>query len=87
VISGHLRNVLVSGELERESAVAKNATTAADGNVYQVESFNLDAILSVGYRVNSQHGTPLRIWAALAAAGEASDQFGWLFEPAAAAPA
>jgi prophage maintenance system killer protein len=63
VISRHLRNVFRSGELEREAVVAKNATTAADGKVYQVEYFDLDAILSVGYRVNSKRGTQFRIWA------------------------
>lgn len=63
VISRHLRNVFDSGELEREAVVAKNATTAADGKTYQVELFNLDAILSVGYRVNSKRGTQFRIWA------------------------
>src|SRR5436190_12462596 len=63
VISRHLRNVFSSGELEREAVVAKNATTAADGKTYQVEYFNLDAILSVGYRVNSKRGTQFRIWA------------------------
>jgi len=63
VISRHLRNVFESGELEREAVVAKNATTAADGKTYQVEYFNLDAILSVGYRVNSKRGTQFRIWA------------------------
>lgn len=63
VISRHLRNVFNSGELERAAVVAKNATTAADGKTYQVEHFNLDAILSVGYRVNSKRGTQFRIWA------------------------
>jgi len=63
VISRHLRNVFTSGELERESVVAIHATTAADGKTYQVEYFNLDAILSVGYRVNSKRGTQFRIWA------------------------
>jgi prophage maintenance system killer protein len=63
VISRHLRNVFSSGELERASVVAENATTAADGKTYQVEYFNLDAILSVGYRVNSKRGTQFRIWA------------------------
>lgn len=63
VISRHLRNIFESGELKRSSVVAKNATTAADGKVYQVEYFNLDAILSVGYRVNSKRGTQFRIWA------------------------
>lgn len=63
VISRHLRNVFNEGELERLSVVAKNATTAADGKTYQVEFFNLDAILSVGYRVNSREGTRFRQWA------------------------
>jgi len=63
VVSRHLRNVFRSGELEREAVVAKKATTAADGKTYQVEFFNLDAILSVGYRVNSKRGTQFRIWA------------------------
>lgn len=63
VISRHLRNVFTSGELERESVVAKNATTAADGKIYQVEHFNLDVIISVGYRVNSIEGTRFRQWA------------------------
>jgi prophage maintenance system killer protein len=63
VISRHLRGVFQTGELERRAVVAKNATTAADGRTYQVEYFNLDAILSVGYRVNSKRGTQFRIWA------------------------
>jgi len=63
VISRHLRNIFQSGELEREAVVAKNATTAADGKKYQVEFFNIDAILSAGYRVNSKRGTQFRIWA------------------------
>ncbi len=63
VISRHLRNVFRSGELERNAVVAKNATTAADGKTYHVEYFNLDAILSLGYRVNSKRGTQFRIWA------------------------
>ena len=63
VISRHLSNVFSSGELCREAVVAKNATTASDGKVYQVDWFNLDAIISVGYRVNSKRGTQFRIWA------------------------
>lgn len=63
VISRHLRNVFTDEELVREAVVAKNATTAADGKTYQVEYFNLDAILSVGYRVNSKQGTKFRQWA------------------------
>mgnify|MGYP000971731564 CR=1 FL=1 len=63
VISRHLRNIFREGELVRAAVVAKNATTAADGKTYQVEFFNLDAIISVGYRVNSKRGTQFRIWA------------------------
>ncbi len=63
VISRHIRNVFKEGELERESVVAKNATTAADGKTYQVEYFNLDVIISVGYRVKSQRGVQFRQWA------------------------
>ena len=52
-ISRHLSNIFKAGELDREAVVAKNATTAAYGKTYQVESFNLDVIISVGYCVNS----------------------------------
>ena len=63
VISRHLKNIFDSGELARERVLAKNATTAADGKTYQVEYFNLDAIISVGYRVNSTRATRFRQWA------------------------
>jgi len=63
VISRHIRNVFQSGELQREAVVAKNATTAPDGKTYQIDFYNLDAIISVGYRVNSKRGTQFRIWA------------------------
>jgi len=63
VISRHLRNVFKEGELDRVAVVAFFATTAADGKTYKVEYFNLDAVLSVGYRVNSKRGTQFRIWA------------------------
>jgi hypothetical protein len=63
VITKHLRNIFSQGELERPSVSAFFAHTAADGKTYQVEYFNLDAILSVGYRVNSRRGTQFRIWA------------------------
>ncbi len=63
VITKHLRNIFAQGELERDSVSAFFAHTAADGKTYQVEYFNLDAILSVGYRVNSRRGTQFRIWA------------------------
>ncbi len=63
VVSRHIRNIFKENELNRVSVVAKNATTAADGKVYQVEYYNLDVIISVGYRVKSQRGTQFRIWA------------------------
>jgi len=62
-ISRHLKNIFETGELDRNSVVAKFATTAADGKTYKVDYFNLDAIISVGYRVNSIRGTKFRIWA------------------------
>lgn len=63
VITKHLRNIFRSGELERHSVCANFAHTALDGKTYQVGFFNLDAIISVGYRVNSKRGTQFRIWA------------------------
>ena len=63
VISRHLKNVFESEELNRVSVVAKNATTASDGKTYEVDYFNLDVIISVGYRVNSKQGTQFRQWA------------------------
>lgn len=63
VISRHIKNVFEEGELRPESVVAKNATTAADGKTYLVDYYNLDMIISVGYRVNSHRGTQFRIWA------------------------
>lgn len=62
-ISRHLKNVFASGELDKKAVVVENATTAADGKTYQVAYYNLDAIISVGYRVNSVEGTRFRIWA------------------------
>ena len=63
VISRHIRNVFNEGELSRQAAVAKNATTASDGKVYQVDYYNLDVIISVGYRVKSMRGVQFRQWA------------------------
>jgi prophage maintenance system killer protein len=63
VISRHIGNVFKEGELDRSSVVAKNATTAADGKTYQVDYFNLDVIISVGYRVKSKRGVQFRQWA------------------------
>jgi hypothetical protein len=62
-ISRHIANVFAEGELERSAVVAEFATTAADGKTYRVEHFNLDVIISVGYRVKSRQGTQFRIWA------------------------
>nr|WP_199898385.1 RhuM family protein [Methylobacillus glycogenes] len=61
-ISRHIANVFAEGELLRTAVVAEFATTATDGKTYQVEHFNLDVIISVGYRVKSQQGTQFRIW-------------------------
>jgi prophage maintenance system killer protein len=63
VITKHIRNVFAEGELEREAVCAKFAHTAADGKTYQVEYYNLDVIISVGYRVKSLQGTRFRQWA------------------------
>ena len=62
-ISRHVKNVLESGELEERAVVAKNATTATDGKTYQTAFYNLDMIISVGYRVNSYRGVQFRQWA------------------------
>ena len=63
VIGKHVRNIFKEGELEKESVWAKFAYTAADGKVYNVDYYNLDVIISVGYRVKSKRGTQFRIWA------------------------
>jgi len=63
VISRHLKNIFNEHELEKDAVVAKYATTATDGKVYQVDYYSLDAIISLGYRVNSTQGTQFRIWA------------------------
>lgn len=63
VITKHLRNVFKEGELEEDSVRAKYAHTAADGKEYLTQFYNLDAIISVGYRVNSKQGTRFRQWA------------------------
>ena len=62
-ISRHIKNIFTEGELQRDSVVAKFATTASDGKVYNVDYYNLDVIISVGYRVKSKRGTQFRIWA------------------------
>ncbi|OCL95104.1 virulence protein RhuM/Fic/DOC family protein [Aliarcobacter thereius] len=63
VISRHIKNILKEEELDKNSVVAKNATTATDGKIYQVEYYNLDMIISLGYRVNSKRATSFRVWA------------------------
>jgi len=66
VISRHLRNIYKEGELQRTATVAKNATVQNEAGrevVRNIEYYNLDAIVSVGYRVNSKRGTEFRIWA------------------------
>lgn len=63
VITKHVRNVFKEGELEEVSVRAKFAHTAADGKSYQVQCYNLDVIISVGYRVKSKRGTQFRQWA------------------------
>ena len=62
-ISRHIKNIFTEGELKREAVVANFATTAADCKTYQVDYYNLDVIISVGYRVKSQRGVQFRIWA------------------------
>lgn len=62
-ISKHLKNIFESGELSEDSVVSKMETTAADGKRYQTNYYNLDAIIAVGYRVNSKKATMFRIWA------------------------
>jgi hypothetical protein len=59
-ITHHLRNIFKDGELDENSVCAFSAHTAADGKTYQVKTYNLDAIISVGYRVNSRRATQFR---------------------------
>ncbi|MDD4901081.1 MAG: virulence protein RhuM/Fic/DOC family protein [Patescibacteria group bacterium] len=63
VITKHLRSILDSGELKENSVCANFAHTAADGKTYNTKFYDLDAIISVGYRVNSKRATQFRIWA------------------------
>ena len=62
-ISLHLKNIFAEGELVKESVTEKISATAADGKTYATQFYNLDAIISVGYRVNSRRATAFRIWA------------------------
>ena len=63
VISRHIKNIFNEKELNQKSVIANFATTAKDGKTYQVDYYNLDLIISVGYRVKSQSGVYFRIWA------------------------
>ena len=63
VIGKHICNIFKEGELEREAVWAKFAHTASDGKTYQIDYYNLDVIISIGYRVKSLRGTQFRIWA------------------------
>ncbi len=63
VIGKHIRNIFKEGELVKEAVWAKFAYTASDRKTYQVDFYNLDVIISVGYRVKSLRGTQFRIWA------------------------
>jgi hypothetical protein len=62
-VSKHLKNIFESGELDEDSVVSILETTAADGKNYKTKYYNLDAIIAVGYRVNSYQATQFRIWA------------------------
>lgn len=62
-ISLHLKNIFADGELDKNSVTEKISATAADGKNYPTQFYNLDAIISVGYRVNSRRATSFRIWA------------------------
>lgn len=62
-ISEHIKHIFEEGELEEDSVVRKFRTTAADGKAYAVKHYNLDVVISVGYRVRSLRGTQFRIWA------------------------
>ena len=63
VITKHLNNVFKNGELRENSVCAIFAHTASDGKIYKTQFYNLDAIISVGYKVNSKQATQFRIWA------------------------
>jgi len=63
VISRHIKNVFSEDELDKNAVVAFFATTGTDGKNYNVEYFNLDVIISIGYRIKSKRGTQFRIWA------------------------
>jgi prophage maintenance system killer protein len=62
-VSEHIRNVFKEGELDESSVIRNFRITAADGKLYDTQLYNLDVVISVGYRVKSRHGTQFRIWA------------------------
>lgn len=62
-ISKHLNNIFIDGELNESSVISKMETTARDGKIYNTNFYNLDAIIAVGYRVNSKQATRFRQWA------------------------
>ena len=62
-ISRHIKNIFEEGELQRNAVVANFATTATDGKTYQVDYYNLDVIISIGYRIKSIIGVRFRMWA------------------------
>jgi hypothetical protein len=62
-VSLHIRNIFKEGELDEDSVVKDCLTTATDGKNYSTKYYNLDVIISVGYRVKSHRGTQFRIWA------------------------
>ncbi len=63
VVTKHLKNIFKDGELDEEAVCAESAHTASDGKAYRTRFYNLDAIISVGYRVNSRRATQFRQWA------------------------
>lgn len=62
-ISEHVRNIFKEGELDQNSVIRNFRTTAKDGKTYDTQHYNLDVVISVGYRVSSLRGTKFRIWA------------------------
>jgi hypothetical protein len=62
-INEHIQNIFDEKELDPDSVVRKFRTTAADGKFYETQNYNLDVIISIGYRVKSQRGTQFPIWA------------------------
>ncbi|MFK7906392.1 MAG: RhuM family protein [Chitinophagales bacterium] len=62
-VNEHIKNIFKEGELEKDSVIRKSLTTASDGKNYNTNHYNLDVIISVGYRIKSKRGTQFRIWA------------------------